>query len=106
MPKFLIMARYTAEGMKGLLKDKASGREKAVAEACGAAGGRLEAMYYALGEEDVYVVVDMPDAPQVAGLLVAIGAAGAATTRTVPLMTIAEMDQALSRNVSYRAPGR
>ena len=34
MPKFLIKGSYTAEGLKGLKKDKASGREKAVATAC------------------------------------------------------------------------
>jgi hypothetical protein len=31
MPKFMIKASYTSEGMKGLQKDKASGREKAIA---------------------------------------------------------------------------
>ncbi len=34
MPKFMIKATYTAEGLKGLRKDKASGREKAIAAAC------------------------------------------------------------------------
>jgi uncharacterized protein with GYD domain len=43
MPKFLITGRYTAEGLKGLQKDKATGREKAVAAACEAAGGKLDA---------------------------------------------------------------
>ena len=106
MPKFLITARYTAEGMKGLQKDKASGREKAVAAACEAAGGRLEAFYYALGGDDAVVVVEMPGAPQLASLLVAVGASGMASTRTVPLLTIAEMDAALASEARYRAPGR
>jgi hypothetical protein len=44
MPKYLIKANYTAEGMKGLQKDKASGREKAVATACKAVGGKLDAI--------------------------------------------------------------
>ena len=30
MPKFLIRGRYTAEGMKGFRRDKASGREQAM----------------------------------------------------------------------------
>jgi hypothetical protein len=32
---------------KGLQKDKASGREKAVAAACNAVGGKLDSFYYA-----------------------------------------------------------
>jgi hypothetical protein len=31
MPKFLVEATYTAEGYKGLAKDKASGRKAAIA---------------------------------------------------------------------------
>jgi hypothetical protein len=30
MPKYLIQGRYTPEGLKGLAKDKASGRKAAV----------------------------------------------------------------------------
>jgi hypothetical protein len=46
MPKFLIKASYTVEGLKGLKKDKASGREKAIAAAMEAAGGKLEGLWY------------------------------------------------------------
>ena len=56
MPKFMIKATYTAEGIKGLKKDMASGREKAVAAACEAMGGKLDALYYALGDDNVFVV--------------------------------------------------
>jgi uncharacterized protein with GYD domain len=59
MPKFLIKATYTPEGMKGLRKDKASGREKAVAAACAAVGGKLDATYYALGDDDAFFVCDL-----------------------------------------------
>jgi uncharacterized protein with GYD domain len=61
MPKYLIQASYTAEGLKGLQKDKASGRKAAVSEAVERLGGRLEAIYYAFGEDDVVVILDMPD---------------------------------------------
>jgi uncharacterized protein with GYD domain len=105
MPKFLIKANYTAEGMKGLQKDKASGREKAVAAACKAVGGKLDAVYYALGDDDVFVVVDVPSHVQVASLCVAVGASGMVSTRTVPLLTVAEMDKALGEDTKYRPPG-
>ena len=45
MPKYLIQASYTAEGLKGLQKDKASGRRTTVAKAVEAAGGKVEAFY-------------------------------------------------------------
>ncbi|HXP73696.1 MAG TPA: hypothetical protein VN823_06075 [Stellaceae bacterium] len=44
MPKFLIQGSYTAEGLKGLQKDKASGRRAAVASAMEALGGKLDAI--------------------------------------------------------------
>ena len=49
MPKFLVKASYTAEGWKGLKKDKASGRHKAIAAACEALGGKLDHMICAWG---------------------------------------------------------
>ena len=39
MAKFLVTASYTAEGLKGLHKDKASGRQRAVREAFASVGG-------------------------------------------------------------------
>ena len=45
MAKYLIAASYTAEGLRGLAKDKASGRQKAVAQALKGLGGKLEAVY-------------------------------------------------------------
>jgi uncharacterized protein with GYD domain len=53
MPKYLIEASYTAEGMRGLAKDKGSGRQAAAQKALAGVGGKLEAMYFAFGETDV-----------------------------------------------------
>lgn len=105
MPKFLIKGTYTAGAMKGLKKDKASGREKSIAAACETLGGKLDAMYYALGDDDVLVVADLPSHLHAASFGVAVGAGGMASTRTVPLQTIAEMDKALGEDVKYRPPG-
>jgi len=105
MPKFLIKANYTAQGMKGLHKEKASGREKAIATACAALGGKLDAVYYALGDDDVFAIVDLPSHLHVASLCVVAGASGMVSTRTVPLLTVAEMDKALGEGANYRPPG-
>ena len=106
MPKYLVSASYTADGLKGLQKDKASGRRQAVTAAIEGMGGKLECVYYALGENDVYLVVDLPDNVSVAALAIAGSATGLVRTRTIPLMTAEEVDQALAKTVNYRAPGR
>jgi uncharacterized protein with GYD domain len=105
MPKFLIRGSYSAEGLRGLKKDKASGRQKAIAKACEALEGKIDAFYYALGKDDVFLVIDVPSHVHVASFCVAVGASGMFRTHTVPLLTTAEMDQALGEDVKYRAPG-
>jgi len=106
MPKFLVEATYTAEGHKGLAKDKASGRKAAVASAVKKLGGKLDAMYYCLGEHDVILIVDMPDHVSAAALSSAACASGMTRTQTTTLLTIAEADEALSKTVAYKAPGQ
>ena len=105
MPKFLIKGTYTAEGLKGLKKDKASGREKAVGAACKALGGKIDGIWYSLGDADVYVVVDLPSHVHVAALSANVGTSGLVQVSTTTLLTVAEMDQALGEKVTYRAPG-
>jgi uncharacterized protein with GYD domain len=105
MPKYLIAASYTAEGLKGLQRDKASGRRTAVTSAVEGIGGRVEGFYYALGEDDAYVIVDLPDNVAAAALGIAVSAAGLARTRTTALMTVEEVDRAVERSVAYRPPG-
>jgi uncharacterized protein with GYD domain len=61
MPKYLFQATCTVDGIKGLEKDKASGRAAAVRSAVEALGGRMEAFYLAFGERDVVVIADLPD---------------------------------------------
>jgi uncharacterized protein with GYD domain len=105
MPKFLVEASYTAEGYKGLLKDKASGRKAAIASAVKKLGGKLDAIYYCLGEKDVILIVDLPDTMSVAALSAAACASGMSHTTTTSLLTVAEADESLSKVVAYTAPG-
>jgi uncharacterized protein with GYD domain len=76
MPKYLIEGSYTAEGLRGLMKDKASGRKAEVEKLLANAGGKLEGLYYALGHADVFVLVDLPSAASVAAVAVAVNASG------------------------------
>lgn len=105
MSKFLIQASYTAEGIKGLQKDKASGRLAAVTQAVQSAGGSVDSFHFAFGDVDAILILDLPDAAAAAALSMAISATGLVRLRTTPLFTVAEMDAALGREATYRAPG-
>lgn len=106
MPKYLIQGSYTAEGLKGLQKDKASGRRAAVMNALEGLGGKLDAVYYCLGDHDVIVIADLPNSQAATALSVAASASGLVHTKTTALLTVEEADQALAKSVNYKPPGR
>jgi len=103
--KYLLKVNYTSQGTKGLLKDGGSGRRNAVKQVVEGLGGKVEAWYYALGETDLFVILDLPDAQSAAALSLVVHAAGAAQISTVPLLTVEEIDAACKKSVPYRAPG-
>ena len=105
MPKFLIEGNYTSEGAKGLARDKGSGRRAAIEKALASIGGKLDAVYFALGGADIYVIVDVPDHVSAAALSYGVCASGLAHTKTVTLLSVEEMDQALSKQLVYKGPG-
>ena len=105
MAKYLISASYTAEGAKGVLKEGGTKRRQAAEQAIKSAGGKLEAFYFAFGENDAFVIVDAPDHASVAAMSLAINASGAVRTKTVVLLTPEEIDQATKKGTTYRAPG-
>jgi uncharacterized protein with GYD domain len=106
MAKYLYQASYTAEGVRGLLKDGGSSRREAVKKMIGSLGGTMEAFYYAFGADDVYLVVDVPDNVMAAAAALAVGASGAVKIRTTVLLTPEEMDAAAKKTVAYRPPGK
>jgi len=105
MAKYLIEASYTAEGLKGLQKDKASGRKQAITKLVEGLEGKVEAMYFALGDHDVILIVDVPDIVTGAALSFTVSATGLVRTKSTALLTVEETDRALTKNVAYRAPG-
>ena len=106
MGKYLVKASYTAEGAKGVLKEGGTKRRQAAEQAIKSAGGRVEAFYFAFGENDAYVIMEAPDNASVAGASMAINASGAVHTQTVVLLTPEEIDQAIQKGTTYRAPGQ
>lgn len=105
MPKYLVQATYSADGRKGLLKEKASGRKAAVVAALKAAGAKLDAFYYTLGPDDVVMIVDAPDNVAIASVSMYAAATGLVSVRTTPLLTVQEVDKAILQPSKYRGPG-
>ena len=105
MSKYLYQASYTAEGLKGLLKEGGSKRRTAVEELARSLGAKVEAFYYALGDSDVVVIIDAPDNVSAAAASLVINASGAVHLDTTVLLTPEEMDNATTKSASYRPPG-
>ena len=105
MPKFMINASYTAEGMKGLQKDGGSGRRASIQKAIEALGGKLESFYFAFGKTDAVVICDVPDTASGVALGLAVNATGMVRATTTPLISVEEIDAACKKTVNYRAPG-
>jgi|SRR5689334_16944082 uncharacterized protein with GYD domain len=105
MPKYLLAVSYTAEGAKGVARDGGSARVTAARELVESLGGSIESMYFAFGAADVYVIVDMPSQAAATAAVLALGASGAAGSRTTVLITPEEVDEAARMTVTYRPPG-
>jgi uncharacterized protein with GYD domain len=105
MAKYLIQASYTAEGVQGLLKEGAQARRRAIQQTVKGIGGKVEVMYWAFGDVDAFLIVDLPDAVTAASLSLSVASSGAVQISTTPLLTAEEVDEARKKKVAYRPPG-
>ena len=105
MSKYMIVATYSPEGMKGVLREGGSERRKMIADMAKNLGGELESFYYAFGANDVYSVVDLPDNVTAAAMSTHISAGGMVRCAVTVLVTPEEMDKAARTKMFYRPPG-
>lgn len=105
MPRYLWKANYTLEGLRGVMNEGGTGRRKAIETLATSLGGHLESMYYAFGDTDVYVIGEMPDDEAAAAVSLRVSASGGATVETVKLLDPEQIDEAIDRELEYRAPG-
>lgn len=106
MARYLWEVRYTADGMKGVMKEGGSSRREMVEKLAANMGGTIESFNFAFGENDAYIIAEMPSDIDVAAVSMTVGASGAASVRTVKLMAPEEIDQAIQKTVEYRPPGQ
>ncbi len=88
-----------------MLAEGGSSRRAAITKLLEAAGGKVESFDYALGEDDAYLVAEVPDVLDVAAISLTVAAGGGARVTTTQLLTPEEIDTAAKRNVQYRPPG-
>jgi len=106
MPKYLIRGSYSDQGLKGLLEEGGSKRREAAEQSIQGPGGRLEAFYYAFGNDDFVIIVDLPSNVDASALSLAANASGAVKSRMTVLITPEEIDHATKRTVKFRPPGK
>ena len=105
MAHYLVQASYSNEAVANLVRnpqDRAA-MLQGMAESW---GGNMEAFYFAFGEADAFVIVELPDNATAAALSMAVNASGVVGLKTHVLLTPEEVDQAAKKSVKYRAPGK
>ena len=107
MPRYLSLFKYSAEGAKGFLKEKATARETAARKAAESVGGKIETFYWVgTGEYTGIVISELPDAASGAALIAMVASTGAFSEfKSIELLTANEIDRALGKSMAYRPPG-
>jgi uncharacterized protein with GYD domain len=105
MPRYLVTASYSPEGVKGVLAKGGTARVESVTHAVEALDGKVHSFDFAFGADDAVVIVELPDNVSAAAISLAVSATGLAATRVVPLITPAEIDEAAKKTVAYTPPG-
>lgn len=105
MAHYLFRARYSQQGMEGVLKEGAESRIKAINDLVASVGGRVEAAYWAFGEDDFIMIAELPGNAAAAAAATRVSASGVGGVTTTVLLTAAEVDEARGIGVTYRPPG-
>ena len=106
MAKYLVQAKYVSDGYKSIVKEGGSVRRAAVEKLVGPFGGKVEAFYYAFGDTDVYIILDMPDNVSMASASITVNSVGADSIKVTVLLTPEEIDEAGKMSPINRAPGQ
>ncbi|NNE08643.1 MAG: GYD domain-containing protein [Gemmatimonadetes bacterium] len=106
MGKYLLQGNYAGDGIKGLLKEGGTRRRSAVEKLLHSVGGSVESMYYAFGESDFCIIVDVPDHVSAIAAILVANASGAVKVRTTVLVSTEDVDRAVNMTTDYAPPGR
>jgi uncharacterized protein with GYD domain len=96
MPKYMFKASYTEKGLQDILSEGGSKRFEVMGNAIMKLGGKVEEFYFALGETDLYLIVDLPDRVSASAFSIVTNASESVKVKTVVLLTPEELDQAMA----------
>jgi len=105
MGKYLFHGSYTPEGLKGLMSEGGSKRVEAAQQALRSVGGELEAFYFAFGDDDFFIIVDLPDNVSTTAVSFVGNVSETFSIKTIVLLTPEEVDEAVAMSVDFRPPG-
>ena len=105
MPRYLFVGTYSPQGSKGVLAAGGTARRSAIEKMVSDLGGRMVSFDFAFGSDDVYTIVDLPDARTATAIALTVNGSGAVNLRTVVLMTPEEVDAAGQVQLDYEPPG-
>ena len=91
--------------MKGLLAEGGSSRIEAAKQALKSVGGTLEAFYFAFGDYDFCIIVDMPGNVSTTAISFVGNVSGTFSIKTIVLLTPEEVDKVVKKSVDFRPPG-
>ena len=106
MARYLIEAAYSRQGISDLISTPQD-RAEAVRPVVERLGGRMESFYFAFGDYDAVVIVELPDNVSAAALAMAVGSSpGVSRYKTTVLMTMSEAMEAMGKagGTGYRSP--
>ena len=107
MPKYLLKVRYTGEGLEGVMSAGGSARRSVAEDLAKSVGGTVESFHFAFGDDDAFVICDLPDNKAAATVAMTVSASGRVAVSTVPLITVDEVDAIASGpKPEYSPPGR
>lgn len=107
MPKYMVKASYSPEGIKGVMAKGGTARVDAINKLVAGVGGSMESCYFAFGGADIYLVVDAPSDEAMAAVAGTVTSTGAVSSyQTIVLLTPEQMDAAADLVVEYTPPGR
>ena len=105
MGKYLFKVSYTADGLRGVMKEGAEHRVGFISKMAADMGGSLESFHFAFGDTDAYVICEIPDDESAAAIAMAVASSGTGSMETVKLLTPDQVDKARGINTGYQPPG-
>ncbi len=94
MPIFVILAKFTSEGIKGL--KKAPERLKSSQEIAKTIGAEVKGLYYTMGRYDYVAIIEAPSVEAAMKGLFMLGAGGTQTTETLVGLSFEDAHKVIS----------